>query len=85
MSSSWKHPGRTGAILYGVLAALLQRPGAILTRAQLMARVWDDATDSDERTVDTHVKTLRAKLREIDPSGDPIRTQRGLGYSIATD
>ena len=70
---------------YGVLAALLQRPGAILTRAQLMARVWDDATDSDERTVDTHVKTLRAKLREIDPSGDPIRTQRGLGYSIATD
>lgn len=67
---------------YGLLAALLQRPGAILTRAQLLDRVWDRDAESSDRTVDTHVKTLRAKLREIDPGSDPIRTQRGLGYSI---
>ena len=69
---------------YGLLAALLQRPGAVLTRAQLMDRVWGDALDSGDRTVDTHIKTLRAKLHAVDPGADPIRTHRGLGYSIAT-
>lgn len=67
---------------YGLLAALLQRPGAVLTRAQLMDRVWEDALESGDRTVDTHVKTVRAKLREIDPASDPIRTHRGMGYSL---
>ena len=69
---------------YGLLAALLQRPGAVLSRAQLMDRVWGDALESGDRTVDTHVKTLRAKLHAVDPSADPIRTHRGLGYSIAS-
>lgn len=65
---------------YGLLAALLQRPGAVLSRAQLMDRVWGNALESGDRTVDTHVKTLRAKLRE---NGlDPIRTHRGMGYSL---
>ena len=67
---------------YGLLAALLQRPGAVLTRTQLMDRVWEDALESGDRTVDTHVKTVRAKLREIDPASDPIRTHRGMGYSL---
>jgi two-component system catabolic regulation response regulator CreB len=68
---------------YGLLEALLQRPGAVLSRAQLMDRVWSDALDSGDRTVDTHIKTLRAKLREIDAATeDTIRTHRGLGYSI---
>jgi two-component system catabolic regulation response regulator CreB len=67
---------------YGLLAALLQRPGAVLTRAQLMDRVWGDALESGDRTVDTHVKTLRAKLRAVAPDADPIRTHRGLGYSV---
>ncbi|TCZ87004.1 two-component system response regulator CreB [Lysobacter sp. N42] len=70
---------------YGLLAALLQRPGAILSRAQLMDRVWGSDSDSSDRTVDTHVKTLRAKLREVDPTTDPIRTRRGLGYSLQAD
>ena len=69
---------------YGLLAALLQRPGAVLSRAQLMDRVWGDALESGDRTVDTHVKTLRAKLHAVDPTADPIRTHRGLGYSIAS-
>ena len=69
---------------YGLLAALLQRPGAELSRAQLMDRVWGDALESGDRTVDTHIKTLRAKLREVAPDADPIRTHRGMGYSLET-
>jgi two-component system catabolic regulation response regulator CreB len=65
-----------------LLAALLQRPGAILTRAQLLDRGWDVDSDSGDRTVDTHVKTLRAKLRAAGADPDPIRTHRGLGYSL---
>lgn len=68
---------------YGLLDALLARPGAIHTREQLMERVWTDALDTSDRTVDTHVKTLRAKLRDATgDAADPIRTHRGLGYSI---
>ncbi len=70
---------------YGLLAALLARPGAVLSRAQLMDRVWGDALDTGDRTIDTHVKTLRAKLHAIAPDADPIRTHRGLGYSLAVD
>lgn len=67
---------------YALLDALLQRPGAILTRAQLMDRGWDSDADSADRTVDTHVKTLRAKLRAAGADPDPIRTHRGLGYAV---
>ena len=70
---------------HALLAELLRRPGAILSRAQLLDRAWDDAPDSGERTVDTHVKTLRAKLRALDASRDPIQTHRGLGYSVDVD
>ena len=70
---------------YGLLAALLARPGAVLSRAQLMDRVWGDAPDSSDRTVDTHIKTLRAKLHAVAPDAGPIRTHRGLGYSIEAD
>ena len=67
----------------GVLEALLARPGAVLSRTQLMDRVWGDALDSSDRTVDTHVKTLRAKLRAASGrDDDPIRTHRGVGYSL---
>ena len=68
-----------------LLEALLQRPGAILSRAQLMDRGWDSDADSGDRTVDTHVKTLRAKLRAAGAEPDPIRTHRGLGYSLAVE
>ena len=67
---------------YMLLAALLQRPGAILSRAQLMDRGWDSDADSADRTVDTHIKTLRAKLRAAGAENDPIRTHRGLGYAL---
>lgn len=67
---------------YALLAALLQRPGAILSRAQLMDRGWDSDADSADRTVDTHVKTLRIKLRAAGAEPDPIRTHRGVGYAL---
>lgn len=69
---------------YVLLAALLQRPGAILSRSQLMDRGWDSDADSADRTVDTHIKTLRAKLRAAGAQHDPIRTHRGLGYALET-
>lgn len=66
---------------YGLLIALLERPGRVLSRARLMELVWSDAEESLERTVDAHIKTVRAKLRAI-RDDDPIETHRGLGYSI---
>jgi two-component system catabolic regulation response regulator CreB len=67
---------------YLLLKALLEHPAHVLSRPQLMDRVWDGAPDTLERTVDAHVKSLRAKLRAVDPSIDPIQTHRGMGYSI---
>ena len=67
---------------YLLLALLLERPGRVLSRAQIMEAVWQDAGESLDRTVDTHVKTLRAKLRAVKTDEDPITTHRGLGYSI---
>jgi two-component system catabolic regulation response regulator CreB len=68
---------------YLLLKTLLEHPGHVLSRAQLMDRVWRDAPDTLDRTVDAHIKSLRAKLRAIDPVADPIQTHRGLGYSLA--
>ncbi|PJC95778.1 two-component system response regulator CreB [Janthinobacterium sp. BJB1] len=68
---------------YLLLKTLIEHPGHVLSRAQLMQRVWSGAPDTLERTVDAHVKSLRAKLRLIDAQLDPIQTHRGLGYSLA--
>ncbi|WP_028101673.1 two-component system response regulator CreB [Pseudoduganella violaceinigra] len=67
---------------YLLLKTLLEHPGHVLSRAQLMDRVWRDAPDTLDRTVDAHVKSLRAKLRGVDGSADPIQTHRGMGYSL---
>ena len=69
---------------YLLLKTLIEHPGHVLSRAQLMDRVWADAPDTLERTVDAHVKSLRAKLRLVDAASDPIQTHRGMGYSLAT-
>lgn len=67
---------------YLLLALLLERPGRILSRAQIMDTVWQDGGESLERTVDTHIKTLRSKLRRVH-DGEVIVTHRGLGYSLS--
>ena len=63
----------------------MQRPGRVYTRDDLLRLVWDEASDSFDRTVDAHVKTLRAKLRAVAPEVDPIRTLRGTGYALNED
>lgn len=60
----------------------MQRPGRVFTRDELLERVWDDASESFDRTVDAHIKTLRAKLKAIAPEVEPIRTLRGTGYAL---
>ncbi len=67
---------------YGLLATLMQRPGRVYTRSELLERVWDDPGESFDRTVDAHIKTLRAKLRAVREGEDPIRTLRGVGYAL---
>lgn len=67
---------------YQLLRCLLERPGRILSRDFLLDSVWGQDSDSTDRTVDTHVKTLRAKLRTLLPQQDVITTHRGMGYSL---
>ena len=50
-----------------------------------MEIAWEDPGAALERTVDAHVKTLRAKMKLIAPTLDPIRTHRGTGYALAED
>ncbi|MGR4050360.1 two-component system response regulator CreB [Kosakonia cowanii] len=65
-----------------LMKTLLQAPGRIFSRQQLMDQVWCDGQESFDRTVDTHIKTLRAKLRAINSELAPINTHRGMGYSL---
>ncbi|MDM7949465.1 two-component system response regulator CreB [Hydrogenophaga sp.] len=65
-----------------LLATLLKRPERIFSRSELMDLVWADAPDTAERTVDAHIKLLRAKLRERGASPDLIQTHRNMGYSV---
>ena len=67
---------------YLLLKTLMLAPGRVYSRQQLMDLVWQDAEESLDRTVDTHIKTIRAKLREHDPEANLILTHRGLGYSL---
>ena len=70
---------------FGLLKTLASRPGHVFTREALLDRVWGDDSDSMDRTVDAHVKTLRAKMKAIAPLHDPIRTLRGSGYALVED
>jgi two-component system catabolic regulation response regulator CreB len=70
---------------YRLLKTLAERPGRVFSRDELMHKAWDDPGASFDRTVDAHIKTLRAKLRAIDPQADPIQTHRGMGYSLRED
>jgi len=57
----------------------------VFTRDELLSMVWDDASDSFDRTVDAHIKTLRAKLKAVAPELEPIRTLRGSGYALSEE
>ncbi len=70
---------------YQLLEILIKRPGQIFSRDKLMGMAWDDPDMSMDRTVDTHIKNIRGKLKKIKPEIDPIKTHRGLGYSLKED
>jgi two-component system OmpR family response regulator len=63
---------------FRVLAAILERPGRVLTREQLIDRSYEDGLHVSERTIDTHIRRIRAKLRRF--GVNPIETVHGLGY-----
>jgi two-component system catabolic regulation response regulator CreB len=67
---------------YRLLACLVRGAGRIHAREALLAAAWGDDSESADRTVDTHIKTLRAKLREVDPTREYIQTHRGMGYCL---
>jgi two-component system, OmpR family, catabolic regulation response regulator CreB len=67
---------------FGLLAELMRQPGRICSRESLISAVWGSDSDSTDRTVDTHIKTLRAKLECIEPEREHIETHRGMGYSM---
>jgi two-component system catabolic regulation response regulator CreB len=70
---------------YEILCFFIARPGQVFTREQLMNGVWEQPEQSLDRTVDAHIKNLRAKLRAVRPEVDPIVTHRGSGYSLRED
>ena len=73
-------PLRLTVTEFGLLAALMERPGVVLSRAQLMERAYAYDNLITERTIDTHVKRVRKKFR--DAGHDPIETVHGVGYKL---
>jgi DNA-binding response OmpR family regulator len=75
-------PVTLSSLEFDLLAALAAAPGRVFSRAQLLERVWGYDFYGDERVVDVHIRSLRAKLG--DPAGDPhlIATVRGAGYKF---
>lgn len=64
---------------FELLCLLLEHPGIVLTRNQILTTIWGYDFDGETRTVDVHIRTLRQKLGN---SGDKIKTIRGIGYRI---
>jgi two-component system catabolic regulation response regulator CreB len=67
---------------YRLLKVLIDRPGRVYSRQELMDRAWEHPDVSLDRTVDAHIKQLRAKLKAIAPDSEVIQTHRGMGYSL---
>ncbi len=70
-----------GPTEYRLLEFLMERPGRVFTREQLLDGVWGSEIYIDERTVDVHVGRLRKAINRGNET-DPIRTVRGAGYSL---
>ena len=72
---------RLGLTDFRLLEHLLEKPGRVFSRAQLLDLVWGRSAEVDERTVDVHIGRLRKRLSK-GKERDPIRTVRGAGYAI---
>jgi len=67
---------------YDIMCLLLDKPGWVFSRDAIMESVWSEPDESFDRTVDAHIKAIRAKLKAINPDLDPIETHRGVGYAV---
>jgi two-component system, OmpR family, response regulator ChvI len=68
-----------------ILELLAARPGIVRTRNQLMDAAYQDDVYIDDRTIDSHIKRLRRKFREVDSGFDAIETLYGAGYRFSDD
>ena len=67
---------------YELMASFVAQPGRVFSRRQLIENIWSSNHPSDDRAIDTHIKTLRAKLKTLNPHTEFIITHRGFGYSL---
>ncbi|MBI1252204.1 MAG: response regulator [Alphaproteobacteria bacterium] len=78
---TWKgEPVRLTVTEFLILQALAQRPGYVKSRDNLMDAAYDDQVYVDDRTIDSHIKRLRKKFRDVDDTFDAIETLYGVGY-----
>jgi two-component system response regulator ChvI len=73
-------PVRLTVTEFLLLQSLAQRPGFVKSRDNLMDAAYEDQVYVDDRTIDSHIKRMRKKFREVDPSFDSIETLYGVGY-----
>ena len=67
---------------FKILSHLIKHPNQVHTREYLMSIIWDRPHGSDIKTINTHIKSIRKRLHEIDKINDYIETHRGIGYSL---
>ena len=80
-TSMWKGKPVTLTVTeFLILYALAHRPGVVKSRNALMDAAYDDQVYVDDRTIDSHIKRLRKKLRMVDPEFSAIETLYGIGY-----
>ena len=83
---TWKSGNVTLTVTeFLILEALAQRPGVVKTRNQLMDAAYQDDIYVDDRTIDSHIKRVRRKFREVDADFDAIETLYGAGYRFSED
>src|SRR6201999_3438410 len=73
-------PVRLTVTEFLILQSLAQRPGFVKSRDSLMDAAYDDQVYVDDRTIDSHIKRLRKKFKQVDDDFDAIETLYGVGY-----
>lgn len=82
--ASWRgRPFELTAAQFDLLRALMARPGRVFSREELLNQVWGYDYYGDTRAVDSAIKRLRARLREVAPEAELILTARDLGYKLS--
>jgi two-component system response regulator ChvI len=78
-------PVRLTVTEFLILQALAQRPGFVKSRDSLMDAAYDDQVYVDDRTIDSHIKRLRKKFKQVDDNFEAIETLYGVGYRYRED